>query len=329
MSIQWIGELRPDPAVRGVVRLREKGGARKLRRDLSAQTGFQGSEEDAIFEVVKQRQGERGMIRVSTAGGSRFHVKLQRIGDGEARAAEMIRRAEAAEPLGAVLPRPIAYLPRFRAIVMPTIEGEPILSLHPDAFAHAGRVLSRMHEALPRPSLERGRDFELKWLAPPAPGEKERAIPDFDPLLRLEIELWGASEARRAARGRSATVHGDFYPDHIIVCDAGGIGVLDWDNTCSGEAERDVGNFIAHLILEEERGTLRDAAPLVEAFCDGYRADARGEGLQPDLLAWYTAGSLLRLAALHSDPAFGSRPPNDSSLPCRLLARAKESSIPI
>jgi Ser/Thr protein kinase RdoA (MazF antagonist) len=329
MTIRWIGALQPDPAIKGVIRLAQASGPRKFLRDLAAQVELDGWIENAIFEVLKQRRGERALIRIVSSDGPRFHVKLTRSGGGESRAAEMNWRADAAEAAGAILPRAIAYLPRFRAIVMPSIDGLPILTRTSVAFAAAGRVLSRIHAALPRPRLERGRAFEFNGFASPAGDERNRPAPEMDPALRSEIDRWKTIEPRRAADGGGVTLHGDLYPEQVLFCGSGKIAILDWDNSCAGEAERDVGNFIAHLILEEERGTVADATKLVEAFCGGYASACGERRLRPEVLAWYTTGSLLRLAALHRDPGFGSRPPNAPSLAGRLLDRARESATAI
>jgi Ser/Thr protein kinase RdoA (MazF antagonist) len=190
-----------------------------------------------------------------------------------------------------------------------------------------GEALARLHAVLPRPEEIRTQAFERERL--------ERVVKERvdQPAGWTEELLEAAARWEREApasedeeRERLATIHGDLYPDQILVepgavGDAtalAGLAILDWDALCAGRSERDVGNFEAHLVLEEARARLApdEADALRPGFREGY---ASVRPLDQAWLAWYLRGSLLRLAALYADPDFGAHPPNPPDLPRALL----------
>lgn len=154
-------------------------------------------------------------------------------------------------------------------------------------------------------------------------------------------------------------IHGDVHPDQVRRGLGGALVLLDWDAAGLGEAARDIGNVLAHLELESVRGRLTEteARTLAEAFtdwaCQPFRpapardagsetpardgtsestsGDARNEpeacggsacaGSARDV-DWHRRATLLRLAALYSDPSFGTCTPNAPTLPVELLRRA-------
>jgi aminoglycoside phosphotransferase (APT) family kinase protein len=143
-------------------------------------------------------------------------------------------------------------------------------------------------------------------------------------MERWWMERFATGGRRDIEPEAEASLHGDFYPAQILVRSGSGshrpgLGFLDWDEACRGEPERDVGNFNAHLILEEARGhvTRAQSESYQSAFGSGYREVA---DLDERRLEWYRRASLLRLAALHARPGFGASPPNPESLANELLA---------
>lgn len=324
MKVRWLRDATRDPSLKGITRLLEEGGTRKFVRDLSAVVPLPGTE--IVIEPVKQRIGQRAVLRVDAGDGSRFYVKFVRGSGGEERAAALAAIARSAGPCGVEVPLPVAWLPRFRALVTTELRGVPLLeSCMPDDLALLGRSLAALHARFPRPTLVRGRSFERLTLADVLgryrrthPGPGAHPGPDIGLDLEREMEGWIGSDP--VHEERLASLHGDLYPEQVLLLAGNRIGILDWDNACAGEPERDAGNLVAHLILEEERRVLHDSATRIHAFLSGYAS--AGE-LRPAVLTWYSTGSLLRIAILHADATFGSRPPNEPDLPARLLLRAR------
>ncbi|MCK4304797.1 MAG: phosphotransferase [Candidatus Eisenbacteria sp.] len=91
-------------------------------------------------------------------------------------------------------------------------------------------------------------------------------------------------------------VHRDLHPQQVILLE-GRIGLLDLDEVSVGEAELDVGNLVAHLILEDLQwlGVAGLAPFLTRAFLRPYMAHL---SLERERMALYLASALLRLASL-------------------------------
>lgn len=94
-----------------------------------------------------------------------------------------------------------------------------------------------------------------------------------------------------AASPGSAFVHRDFY-DKQVLRTAEGWTFLDLDTACRGDAEIDLGNFCAHLVLRGLQWSRGDAHGALEAaFVDAYPGAI--DRLRFD---WYRRAALLRLA---------------------------------
>ncbi|MBD3334077.1 MAG: phosphotransferase, partial [Candidatus Eisenbacteria bacterium] len=97
--------------------------------------------------------------------------------------------------------------------------------------------------------------------------------------------------------GPPCLIHRDLYPEQILV-DDGRPGFIDLDELAAGEAELDLGNFIAHLHLTSHQRRCaaapaqRQSLLLIETYERRRRLDRRRA-------AAYAAGSLLRLSSLN------------------------------
>lgn len=321
--------LLPDPALKGVARLLAEGGAHRFRRAVRDALGIDGP---MRITAVKQRIGQRAVLRVESAEDPEkivWYVKLQRRRLQPDQFARQRAIYEIGELAGVAIPRPVAVLPRFRATILASIGGSPILRPETPrtAYALAGEAIASLHDRLPPLGPVRRDRFEGARV-----DQVGCVLADIRPDLRDRFDSaagdWWGDRTRPTARVKSIlTLHGDFHPsqlhfDRAFGDDGPAIGILDWDEVCQGDPERDIGNFEAHLILEECRDPGARICPrdLGEAFAAGY---TRIRATDPELRAWYRRGSLLRLAGLHADPNFGARPPNDPELPGHLIERSR------
>jgi Ser/Thr protein kinase RdoA (MazF antagonist) len=101
---------------------------------------------------------------------------------------------------------------------------------------------------------------------------------------------------RLTASSLLCIIHRDLYAEQVIVCEDRMV-YLDLDEVALGEAELDVGNFTAHLLLRDlQRRCRRGSGPaLRESFLQTYR-DRRD--FTAARFASYEAAALLRLASL-------------------------------
>jgi aminoglycoside phosphotransferase (APT) family kinase protein len=117
--------------------------------------------------------------------------------------------------------------------------------------------------------------------------------------------------------------HGDFSAAQIIV-EGGNVSLIDLDRAVFSAAEKDVGNFIAHLTLTQLQGRslADDFTTIVDALATGYRAT--GRNLMQSEVDLHTAASLLRLA----NRPFRDRLPDWHDLTLRIVHRGGEILLP-
>jgi ATP-binding cassette subfamily B protein len=329
--------LLPDPALKGVERLLRPRGREKFLREVSVLAPV---DRRSRLTLLKQRVGQRAVLRIDPppspkAPQRRVFVKLVR-GSGGVRRLEMQRMAhDAAMRLGFDVPRPIGFLRRYRAVLLEEARGRPVLE-HPEGcertriFGRIGGIIAQVHESFPPVVRERGSEAEEAQVIRAfrrVPGGRE----DLLRSLQAVLERWrsGFAEMSGGPPARAVTIHGDFYPQQVLVSPcpnaaAPTLALLDWDETCVGDGERDVANFEAHLVLEQLRGRIapEEADDLRNAFRRGYEELRRP---RQGVLGWYLTGSLLRLAALYSRSDFGPYPSNPRWLAPELVKRAERS----
>lgn len=325
--VVMVGTLMVDPDVRGVEKLLEENGPKRFLRDFVGTLPWDGPLQ---ILVIKQRLGQRAVLRVdgldpvSRERAESWFVKLIRSSDGEKRRAALVRISEEARALGVQVPEPLAFLPRFRALVFEEAAGEPLFPATgaldgarcEGAFFAVGQSLAQLHQRLTPPERSGNRERELERI------ERARAVLlEHRPLLRERFDAALGNQTFDLATGPSlVALHGDFYPTQVLFDkERSALAFLDWDEACRGEAEQDVGNFVAHVDLEAARERLSTTAAesLIQLFLRGYDSV---RAVDTERFAWYRRASLLRLAGLYSRPDFGALPPNDPTLAERLLA---------
>ncbi len=206
---------------------------------------------------------------------------------------------------GAVLatPKQFAELPQLNLMLTEPVEGSALIDLLRDG----GGV-----EAVPRvaAALALFHSFDVSGIEGQFQPEDDLAVvgpwvvlvsavfPDLaaaleEAMARLQKALPAAAPAA------CSLVHRDFYDRQVLVSPSR-IAFLDLDTACRGHPEIDVANFCAHLVLRSLQWHSRanTFARLENDFATHYHR------LRPDtdvnLLSWYRASALLRLACVYS-----------------------------
>lgn len=129
-----------------------------------------------------------------------------------------------------------------------------------------------------------------------------------------------AGDLRATTAGPLGLVHGDLHDGQVLVDEAGGLAVLDWDTLAVGEDALDAGNVWAHADLRQILGQWSPAAAAAAwaAVLDGWDPD-------PGRLA--RAGTYRRLLLLRLACQYAFRPPHEAAVGA-LAARAADADPP-
>jgi hypothetical protein len=341
--VRLVGWLAADPDVRGVQRLLDPDGPERFVKDLRRLLSMHGP---VTLTALKQRPGQRALIRIDVEDEdppSRFYAKLfRRSREGsEERISVLKKISDGASSVGVHVPTPVAYLTRFRALVFESARGRSLLPCCAPAvgecdgegevaidrsllFRTLGEGVSGLHTQLPPLGTQRDRAFE-HWQINRARSRLVNNCRDLCERFDQLVRRWSEEKLPALSDTQSELValHGDLYPAQVLadVAPESGkiqLAILDWDAFCTGEAERDLGNLEAHLVLERIRGHLEahEVIALTSNLEEGYRSNREFNTCRLD---WYRRGTLLRLTALYADPSFGPHPPNPPALAEALL----------
>lgn len=263
----------------------------------------------AAVDLLRHRLGKRCVYRLRFTRGANADrrwpdsiiVKLYKsrgdLGERVCGVMDALWRRGLGEEGGVRVPRPIAYHPELRALLMQDVEAQPLHELSGDAFMDgvgaAGRALAMLHASPVRvPNRHTateaiGSIVEWTELA-------SRVAPALAPSIgRAFARARTALAGSRAAR--STLVHRDYHERQVLIRGPETV-LIDFDTLSFGDPAIDVGNFLAHLRVAALRMN-GDSADLETAFLSAYDR-ARGENMGRRLEA-YVKAPLLRLACLH------------------------------
>ena len=200
------------------------------------------------------------------------------------------------------VPVPIEWFEPWRVLRMEDAPGRPLADLTGQdrvrgAFA-AGRAIASLHETELALDARHCAADELmlltRWVA---------LVSALEPQLGERLEpLRRAIGARLMATTdttKPRLVHRDFYDQQVLVHDSG-CTLVDFDTLCYADPALDVGNFLAHEILDRlKRPNLRSPQHAVSSpFLEGYEESR--PALDSDAVRTWTDASLLRLVCLYS-----------------------------
>lgn len=235
-------------------------------------------------DVVRYRPDMRAMARVEVVHGGgrqgqteRVYAKAYReIEDGQ-RAYDLLAAiaARAEPPDGFHAPRPLAWDPGLRTLLIAEATGDRLLdiirqnddNLAPRAVRRAARAVAAMHDSDIAPALlpaaSPDRDHQFAEVS----GQLLRVFPERADAIQ---ELVSQIEAVfRPAPPRPT--HYDLKQGHILV-DPAVVTILDFDKMAMGDPLIDVANVVATLSAEREGSTRRAARreSLAELFVEEY-----------------------------------------------------------
>lgn len=257
--------------------------------------------------LVRHKPGRRAIVGYDLDSGEHLYGKTfaSERGPKVYRIAQRICSARAFGP-DVALPEPVAYLADLKLLIQRTVAGEPVeRALRGGETRLAVRIadaLHRFHDS----GLDLGRTHDLAKELSPLEMRTEAVVahcPDLDELAwplheRIEaLENW-------PYRWRNCPVHRDFYHDQVLI-DEERLAVLDLDDAAMSEPAIDIANFAAHLRLLgfQHPGDSAALARVEAAFVE--RAVALDPDLDPGLLQFLNAATMLRLAGIHVARANG------------------------
>ncbi len=203
-----------------------------------------------------------------------------------------------AAPASCRSPRLLGTAPRAGALASSWVPGESLSDVlarparPPAPLAEVGSALAALHQADP------------SGLASLRPGADARAARAAASLVATVLPSSGpaaaglATSLSRQLDERPRPVgprHGDFSSDQVV-CGAGGVALVDFDDVAVGDPTADVGHFLAALVAAELDGRLApgSASALSGELLGGYAA--AGGFPRADLVAIHTSMALLCLA---------------------------------
>ena len=225
------------------------------------------------------------------AGRTLAYAKSYVDGDGDqaGRVHEALTRALGPDDLYLRVPRPIAYSPAHRTLVVEQVGGVPLQAPEvPDrraAYRALGRALARLHELdAPKAPFRR-----------PAP-DRVMAAAELIASVRADVAASARALAREISERLddhdSVCLHGDVNFRNALL-ENGRVVLIDLDQASAGPAAAELGSVLASLRYAAAIGLIRSAAvpDLGSALLSGY-SELRTPPAAPALRA-HTAAALL------------------------------------
>lgn len=274
-----------------------------MQVELSRATGDDGFTLQGIH-LVRHKPGRRAILRYdveTVCGRSVLYAKTfaSERGPKVYAITTTIVKAAAFGP-DIALPAPVAYLPYLRTIVQRGVPGEPVADrLAANDTALAARIADALYR-FNTSGIDLGRRHDLRKELSPLAARVEQVVQRdaaLGDLARTLLDRLAAADQDELA-WRWLPVHRDMYHEQVLV-DGDRLAVLDLDDAAMSEPAVDVSNVVAHLmLLGAQRGSgVQDLQPVIDAFLG--RAHALDPSLDPGLVAFLVASTLVRLSGIH------------------------------
>jgi aminoglycoside phosphotransferase (APT) family kinase protein len=294
-----------DQGLRG---LRFAAHPKRLQRALYAhETGLDDSiwrisDSRMVITPVRFKPEKRAVLRLDTRARHRLdgrkkpvrvYARISTGADAQDRARLMaeLHREFAAHP-GLAPPRPNVHQAEENTTLVADAGG----SLPADgweAASRAGEVLAAIHASQVTPPDRMGQDDVLQAVADAA-GHLQHLAPELGDEARRLADILPDRLAADHGAGGEGFVHGDFHPQQILAAGEQTV-VLDFDRSHRGDQAADLGNFMAHLVLDGIRSG-QDAALTTAAREQLLRSYRQAGGAAPSarrLSLWTAVGLML------------------------------------
>ena len=262
-------------------------------------------------ELLGHRLGKRAVVRFRFEAGGRpprsivakFYSPHGRRGWAAMTAMQALWTGGFGAAAPVRVPRPMAYVGEWGALLMEDVPGRPLDELAAEAAAAgavlAGRALARLHAA-PLATPERHDVPDELALLERWVGLTTKVLPALAGVLEPALARV-ATDLGATVCARPALIHRDYHDKQVLIAPAATT-IIDYDTLALGDPALDVANYLAHGDLARLSGVSQGG--IEAAFLAGY--DAGGEGFASRVAA-YRRATHLRLACLY---AFSDRTRN-------------------
>ncbi len=197
------------------------------------------------------------------------------------------------------IPEPIRYDEQYRMAQFHWLGGQR-LSIHsPDITTHlhlAAEALAVFHnmelDGLHTFTIEDEWQIVKRWMS-----LTDKIAPQHHQQLEL-LSTMLHDVSTQIVDDNQATVHRDYYPAQLLI-DGDHIAILDLDTMARGHRCVDIGNFLAHLLLETIANDAHDESwsNLYQSFIRSYIT--HGGHIDSNVLTYYFSSSLIRIGMVH------------------------------
>jgi Ser/Thr protein kinase RdoA (MazF antagonist) len=184
-----------------------------------------------------------------------------------------------------------------------------------DLARRAGRALGALGDVAPPPGIRAHHSYGLQLVDDLTPEELAGAGAWFPAQVASLRE-------RRPPEGRNGLIHGDLFPDNMVVGPGGEVALIDFEEACCERLMLDVG--MACVGLAAAFGATDEAASALDAFVAGYRERQpviAGELLE---LAYYMEVAATMTALWRHGDRVAHGPRSRASDPAEMVAIAEE-----
>ena len=299
-------DFRADPALPGLGTATDAAAV----RDLLGTRLAGGAVQDCAVDPVRYRPGSRCVLRYQITNRAGVHELYAKVVAADAgfdvpialdQPGVLDEPVAPEEPKRRLLPRLVGGWPEHGLLVHEAAEGRDLAAVLRDPAVpprtrvrlayRLGSLLSRLHAGRVAAPVRTGAD-SLRTVSAAL-----SAVRQADPhAARRLATVLDRLTSWLPPTGVQVLTHGAFRPAQVVVA-ANRLTLLDLEDACRGDAERDLGTLLAHLLWQwvrqpGERSTTEAAG---RAFVAGY--ERRAGRVDPDALLWWRSLALVSLAA--------------------------------
>jgi aminoglycoside phosphotransferase (APT) family kinase protein len=301
-------------------------------RALARRLSYGGARDDAApprIELLRYVPHRRAVVAYRMAG----RDLIGKLYGEEGKAADVWRKLSTAHAAldedGAVVPRPVALIEAWNAVLMERVPGVPLKGLLRGAGASAPRVRGALRMAavaLARLHRVRIDGVEVRTAAGELRHLRKRAVRIQDVAPELAVELQALCDRLGPVVDalplvEPVFIHDGYKPAQVLV-QPERVSIIDFDGSCAGDPAADAGKFMAQLCKEALLSGREEIRGLRRDFLQAYLDASHARGVDERAPAWECV-ALLQIAVqrFRSKPAEYAKK-GAQSMPARLAREA-------